>query len=154
MKMVRELNVKFTFDPTRKGAKYSLDNLHWLNGGEFAEAVAKAVHGLDAAKDANTRFNEGSDIPEYNASVKSSKASLTNMKLADSFEESLRVYFEQVHSTEFWYVTITDEVVTIYKLNAVKFERFLRKFSKLNERGVIRIAATSSKMLAWLDANA
>lgn len=154
MKMVRELNVKFTFDPARKGAKYSLDNLHWMNGGEFAEVVAKAVHGLEAGKDANTRFDEGSDVPEYNASVKSSKASLTNMKLADSFEESLQVYFERVHSTEFWYVTITDEIVTIYKMNAAKFERFLRKFGKLNERNIIRIAATSSKMLAWLDANA
>lgn len=154
MKMTREINVKFTFDPARKGAKYTLDGQHWLNGGEFAEVVAKAAHGLEAGKDANTRFDEGSDVPEYNASVKSSKASLTNMKLADTFDDSVRAYFEQVHSTEFWYVTITDELATIYKMNANKFERFLRKFSKLNERGVIRIAATSSKMLAWLDANA
>lgn len=154
MKMTREINVKFTFDPARKGAKYTIDGRHWLNGGEFAEVVAKAVHRLEAGKDANTRFDEGSDVPEYNASVKSSKASLTNMKLADTFDDSVRAYFEQVHSTEFWYVTITDELATIYKMNANKFERFLRKFSKLNERGVIRIAATSSKMLAWLDANA
>ena len=50
--------------------------------------------------------------------------------------------------------SMTDELATIYKMNATKFERFLRKFAKLNERGVIRIGATSSKMLAWLDANA
>ena len=155
MKMTREINLSYAYDAARKGAKYSINGgKSWLNSGEFAEAAAKAVHGLDAAKDANTRFNEGSDVPEFHASVKSSKASLTNMKLANSFEASLTAYFEQVASSEFWYVTIADELVTIYKMNATKFERFLRKFSKLNERGVIRIAATSSKMLAWLDANA
>lgn len=153
MKYTSKLNLGFTFDPARKGAKYTLDGIHWMNGGEFAEAAAKAVHGLDAAKDANTRFNEGSDVPEFHASVKSSKASLTNCKLADDFEGSLKAYFENVASSEFWYVTIADELVIIYKMNATKFERFLRKFSKLNERGVIRMAATSSKMLAWLDAN-
>lgn len=155
MKYMKAMNLSYIYDATRKGAKYSINGgKNWLNGGEFAEAAAKAVHGLDATKDANTRFNEGSDVPEYHASVKSSKASLTNMKLADDFEGSVRAYFEQVASSEFWYVTIADELVTIYKMNATKFEKFLRKFSKLNERGVIRIAATSSKMLAWLDANA
>lgn len=155
MKYMKAMNLSYTYDAARKGAKYSINGgKSWLNSGEFAEAAAKAAHGLDAAKDANTRFNEGSDVPEFHASVKSSKASLTNMKLADTFEASLTAYFEQVASSEFWYVTIVDELVTIYKMNATKFEKFLRKFSKLNERGVIRIAATSSKMLAWLDANA
>ena len=153
MKMTREINLSYTYDATRKGAKYTINGVNWLNGGEFAEAVAKSIHGLDPHKDANTRFNEGSDVPEFHASVKSSKASLTNMKLADSFEDSIAAYFEQTASSEFWYVTIIDELATIYKMNATKFERFLRKFSKLNERGVIRIATTSSKMLAWLDTN-
>ena len=154
MKMMSKINVTFLYDATRKGAKYSVNGgKSWLNGGEFAEVVAKAAHGLDATKDANTRFNEGSDVPEFHASVKSSKASLTNMKLADSFDASVTAYFEQTASSEFWYVSIMDELVTIYKMNATKFEKFLRKFSKLNERGVIRIAATSAKMLAWLDAN-
>ena len=154
MKMTREINLTYTYDATRKGAKYTIDGEHWMNGGEFMEAVAKALHGLDPHKDANTRFDEGSDVPEFHASVKSSKASLTNMKLADSFDASVTAYFERVASSEFWYVTTTDELATIYKMNATKFERFLRKFAKLNERGVIRIAATSAKMLAWLDANA
>lgn len=154
MKFTKSLNLSYHYNPNRSGAKYSLDGIHWMNGGEFAEAAAKAAHELDPRKDANTRFDEGSDVSEYHASVKSSKASLTNMKLGETFEKSLRAYFEQTASCEFWYVTITDELVTIYKMNAEKFERFLRKFSRLNERGVIRIAATSTKMLAWLDANA
>jgi len=155
MKMTRKINLTYIYDATRKGAKYSINGgKNWLNGGEFMEAVAKALHGLDPHKDANTRFDEGSDVPEFHASVKSSKASLTTMKLADSFEASLTAYFERVASSEFWYITTTDGLATIYKMNATKFERFLRKFAKLNERGVIRIATTSAKMLAWLDANA
>lgn len=154
MKMVGKVNLGYIYDAARKGAKYSINGgKSWLNAGEFMEAVAKALHGLDAGKDANTRFDEGSDVPEYHASVKSSKASLTNCKLADDFEGSVRAYFEQVASSEFWYVTMTDEIVTIYKMDATKFEQFIRRFAKLNERGVIRFAATSTKMLMWLNAN-
>lgn len=155
MKMTTTMPLSYTYDATRKGAKFSINGgATWMNGGEFAEAVAKAAHGLDPRKDANTRFDVGSDVPEFNASVKSSKASLTNMKLADSFDASVTAYFEQVASSEFWYVAITDEQVNIYKMGAKLFERFIRKFAKLNERHVLRIAATSAKMLAWLDTNA
>lgn len=155
MKVMGKVNLSYVYDAARKGAKYSINGgKSWLNAGEFMEAVAKAMHGLDAGKDANTRFNEGSDVPEFHASVKSSKASLTNCKLADDFEGSVRAYFEQVASSEFWYVTMVDELATIYKMNAKTFERFIRKFAKLNERGVIRFATTSAKMLAWLDTNA
>lgn len=155
MKVMGKVNLSYIYDAARKGAKYSINGgKSWLNAGEFMEAVAKAMHGLDAGKDANTRFDEGSDVPEFHASVKSSKASLTNCKLADDFEGSVRVYFEQVASSEFWYVTMVDELATIYKMNAKTFERFIRKFAKLNERGVIRFATTSAKMLAWLDTNA
>lgn len=154
MKMVSKVNLEYTYDAGRRGAKYSLNGgKNWLNGGEFAEAAAKAAHGLEAGKDANTRFDEGSDVPEYHASVKSSKASLTNCKLADDFDGSVKAYFEQVASTEFWWVEVKGEQVAIYKMGASLFEKFIRKFSKLNERGVIRFASTSSKMLAWLDTN-
>jgi len=155
MKVKGKVNLSYIYDAARKGAKYSINGgKSWLNAGEFMEAVAKAMHGLDAGKDANTRFDEGSDVPEFHASVKSSKASLTNCKLADDFEGSVRAYFEQVASSEFWYVTMVDELATVYKMNAKTFERFIRKFAKLNERGVIRFATTSAKMLAWLDTNA
>ena len=155
MKVMGKVNLSYIYDAARKGAKYSINGgKSWLNAGEFMEAVAKAIHGLDAGKDANTHFNEGSDVPEFHARVKSSKASLTNCKLADDFEGSVRAYFEQVASSEFWYVTMVDELATVYKMNAKTFERFIRKFAKLNERGVIRFATTSAKMLAWLDTNA
>ena len=141
MKKIQTLTtIEYTFDPTRKGAKYSLDGIHYMNGGEFAEVATKAALGYDPHKDANTAYNEGSDIPEINASVKSSKATLVNMKLADNFDDSVRVYFQNTHSTCF-----------IYTMNAVEFKEFIYKFAGLNERGFIRFKATSGKTIQWLE---
>ena len=99
-----------------------------------------------------TRTPASTPAPTFR-SVKSSKASLSTRKLAPTFDASVAAYFEQVASSEFWYVSIADELVTVYKMGAATFERFVRKFGRLNERGVIRLAATSTKMLAWLDYN-
>lgn len=154
MKFVHRLNLSHQYDAKRKGAKYTINNGEsHMNEGDFSEVAAKSVLGLSLEK-SNIRFDEGSDVPEYCASVKSSRATLTNVKLADTFEASVQAYFEQTASKEFWYVSIVDNMVTIYRMNAVKFERFIRKFSSLNERGVIRFATTSARMLAWLDTNA
>ena len=99
MKKISTLTtIEYTFDPTRKGAKYTLDGTHYMNGGEFAEVATKAALGFEAHKDANTAYNEGSDIPEINASVKSSKATLVNMKLADTFDESVQSASSTEHS--------------------------------------------------------
>lgn len=151
-KMIKELNLSYSFDATRKGAKYTIDNgAHWMNAGEFLEVAAKAAHGLKAEKDSNTRFDQGSDVPEHNASVKSAHASLTNMKLGENFEESVKTYFEKVASTEFWYTMICNDNVIIFKMDANLFEQFVRKFAKLNERGVLRLPGTNSMVLSWLN---
>ena len=68
------INFKFAFDPAHKGASYTLDGEHYMNGGEFAEIADKMVKGLGSKKDANTPFDKGSDIEETDTSVKSSKA--------------------------------------------------------------------------------
>lgn len=145
------INVSYTFDAQRKGAKYSFDGAHYMNAGEWKECLAKSVLGYANHKDANTAYNVGSDIPEIAASVKSSKASLTNMVLADTFSESVNTYFANVHSTCFIWVEVVDETVVLYMMNADEFRGFLYKYSALNERGVIRFKATSSKLVSYLD---
>lgn len=141
----------FQFDATRKGAKYTLDGVHYMNGGEFAEVATKDVLGYAGGKDANTPYDKGSDIPEISASVKSSKATLVNMKLADTFEESIRVYFQNTHSTVFIYTVVIEDNATIYMMNATEFEQFINRFASLNERGYIRFKATSGKTIAFLE---
>ena len=49
MKKISTLTtIEYTFDPNRKGAKYTLDGTHYMNGGEFAEVATKAALGYDA----------------------------------------------------------------------------------------------------------
>ena len=150
-KVTAKINVGFTFDPNHKGAPFTLDGVHWMNNGEFMEVVAKSVLGYECRKDANTPYDKGSDIEEINASVKSSRATVVNMKLADTFEESMDIFFERVHSTQFIYATAIEDEATLYFMDAPQFREFLQNWAGLNERGFMRLKATSGKMLKWLE---
>jgi len=154
MRMIARNPVAFTYDPAHKGAPYTIDGRKWMNSGELKEIIAKALHNLPAHKDGNTAFDEGSDIPEFRASVKSSKATLTTKPLNGvNFTEMLDDYFARVASTEFWWIELNDEYVTVYKMSAEKFRKFTEMFAKLTSYGTIRYAKTNSKMLTWLDRN-
>lgn len=150
-KLVAEINLSYTFNTEHKGANYSVDGEHWINGGEFAEIVTKSVLGYKAEKDANSRYDKASDIEELNASVKSSRFTLVNMVLADSFEESINRYFETVHSSLWIYTILIDDRAHLYYMNREEFKAFLFQFASLNERKVIRGKATSSKMVRWFE---
>ena len=148
------INFTYHFDPTdaHKGAHYSIDGEHWMNAGEFAEVADKLVRGLGSSKDANTAFDRGSDIPQTRTSVKSGKATVTTVRLGPDFESFKRAYFARVHSTNWDYVVIIDDTVTVYNMNAAEFEAFLDKWASFQkDRGAIRIKQTSTKMLQWLD---
>ena len=146
------INFKFTFDPAHKGAPYTLDGEHYMNGGEFAEVADKMVKGLGSKKDANTPFDKGSDIEETDTSVKSSKATLTSAQIGYDFDSIKRCYFARVHSTNWDYVVILDDTVIIYNMDAAEFESFLDNWSTYcKDRNIIRIKTTSGKMLRWLD---
>ena len=145
------LNLNYTYDPTHKGAPYTFDGQHWMNNGEYMECCIKSVLGFAPVKDSSTPYDIASDIPELNASVKSSRFTLVNRRLAETFEDSLRVYFSTVHSTTWLYGIQVDNDIIIYEMDKAEFESFLREFSSLNERKVIRAKATSAKMIAWLE---
>lgn len=154
--MTREsypINIDYRFEPQQhKGAPYSVDGIHWTNSGEFAEIVTNAVKGYNPHKDANTAFDEGSDIPELNASVKSSRFTLTTVKLGNSFEEVFNAYFDRVHSTSWIYTVIIDDMAVLYTMNKAEFQDFLRNFSSYSaDRKVIRGKHTSGIMLRWLE---
>lgn len=150
-KITAEIKINFTFDTTHKGANYTFDGQHWVNGGEFAEVITKSVLGFEAKKDACTRYDVASDIEEINASVKSSRFTLVNMKLADTFEETVNKYFETVHSTMWIYTVVIENTAMLYMMNKDEFKEFLYTFTALNERKVVRCKATSGKMIAWFE---
>ena len=73
------------------------------------------------------------------------------MKLADTFDESVEVYFQNTHSTCFIYTVLMDDMTNIYMMDKEEFREFIYKFASLNERGFIRFKATSGKTIQWLE---
>lgn len=149
-KTVYPMTISFTFEPTHKGAPYTFDGVHFLNGGEFKEAYRKAVAGFGCEKDANTPFDKGSDIEETNTSVKSSSATISPIK-GETVEEIMAEYFERVHSTNWDYVMIIEEELIVYNMTANEFNDFVKTFGKVNERKVVRLKKESTKMVKWFE---
>ena len=126
----------FSYDPSRKGAKYLIGD-KYKNHGEFLESIAKFHRGLDYLVNPTTSWDTGSDIESIHASVKSSKSSLA------------RLY------GWIFMVDIGDEI-TEYHMDATEFSEFLDAFGATGiESGShlmkIRIQAVSKKMLVWLE---
>lgn len=149
-KTVYDMTISYKFNAEHKGAPYTFDGIHYMNAGEFKEAVRKAVAGLECKKDANTPFDEGSDIEETNTSVKSSGATISPIK-GESVEEVMTEYFERVHSDNWDYVTVVDERVIVYNMNANEFKEFVNRFGRMNDRKVVRLMKESSKMIKWFE---
>lgn len=150
-KATYHINIAYTFDPTHKGTNYTFDGEQWVNGGEFAEIVTKSVLGYKAEKDANGSYDTTSDIEELNASVKSSRFTLVNKVLGDTFEETINRYFETVHSTRWIYTVTIEDTAILYTMDKAEFKAFLNTFCGLNERKLVRCKHTTTKMLQWLD---
>lgn len=151
-KITASIEMKYRFNSTRKRARYTLnDGKTWLNNGEFAEAVTKSVLGFKPTKNANTAYDKASDIPDMGASVKSSRFTLVNAKLAESLENSIERYFETTCSKIWIYTVITGNTATLYFMDRMEFKEFLQGFTKLNERGFVRSRATGKRMIGWFE---
>lgn len=152
MKKAVFTNLKsYQFDAARRGAKYSLDGIHWMNGGELSEAELKYCMGYECAKDANTAFDAGSDLEELHMSIKSSKATLTSEILGKDMETSLDCYFARVASTCWAWVILMDGTLTAYIMDADEFRTFTTTWGAYNNEGRIRYKATSGKMISWFE---
>jgi hypothetical protein len=154
-KMIKRFNVAVHYDAKKRGAHYTMDFVHYGNGGDAAEWVTKDAFGLDATKDANGAYDMTDDIPEYNASVKSSAATLVNKPLGDDFNSTMTAYFETVHSKVIWYsvADFAKKIVIIYEMNHAEFSEYLKHFSRFDaSRKVIRLNKdATSKNLHWLE---
>lgn len=149
-KTIYTINFNYQFVASHKGAPYTFDGEHFLNCGEFLEVGEKMVLGLKGEKDANTPFDKGSDIEETNTSVKSSGATISPIR-GESVDEIMKEYFERVHSNNWDYVTIIDEEMVVYKMDANEFGEFVKEFGKVNERKVVRLKKESGKMIRWFE---
>lgn len=154
-KMTFENNLSYTYSADRKGAKYSLDNgEHYMNHGEYAECLAKSVLGYEPTKDANTRFDQGEDIPELNASVKSWNCGLTDAKLGETKDEFLAKFWEMSNPTV-TYIWVYDyaEMVDLWFMNETEFRMFVEQFGSWDGYcKKIRFKTCNNKINAWLEA--
>lgn len=154
MKKAIFTNLKsFDYVSEHKGAHYTFDGVHFMNTGEMSEAQLKFCFGFEAEKDANTAFDCGSDIEQYNMSVKSGKATLTSEILGKDMETSLNCYFERTASSVWAWVIMVDGTLTTYIMNKAEFENFTKTWANFQKDGHIRYKATSGKMIEWLEGN-
>lgn len=146
----------YIFDNERKGSKYSMDGGEtWKNHGEWCESVAKFHRGLEYLVNPRTKWDEGSDIEEIKASVKSSKSTLACI-YGNTEEEIKNIYFETVHSTLWIFVVNIDEMITEYHMNAKEFREFLEVWGRTgiesgSHKTKMRITPVSGKMIKWLE---
>lgn len=151
-KEIFTINFDYNFNANRRGAKYTLNGEHWLNAGEFVEIAVKSGLGLELHKDACTAFDKGDDIPEYKASVKSPKFTLTTVNLGDNKDEIIAHYFERTASeTAIWGFVAGEEVIT-YWMTMDEFREYLNEWGYFDKHShYVRGKALSGKMLNWLD---
>ena len=151
-KAIFNINLNYTYDANRKGAKYTLDNEHYMNSGEFAEVALKNAFGYEAVKDANTAFDEGSDIEQLQMSVKSSKATLTSVILGKDLKSSLDTYFARTASNQWAWVILIENTLTVYIMNESEFKEFTLNWAYYQtDRMTVRYKSTSGKMIKWLE---
>ena len=151
-KTIATMPINYTYDVNHARAHYLIEGeTTYKNGGEFAEIVCKAIRGFKAEKDANTKFDKGSDIEETRTSIKSSGCGLTDEKLADNRDDFLAEYFRRTHSTNVDYVIIIDEEVTIYNMNMNEFREFTSKFATWDKHSTKVRIKTSGKMIKWFE---
>lgn len=151
---IAPMPINYTYDADYPRSHYLIEGetVH-RNGGEFAEIVCKAIRGYKAEKDANTKFDKGSDIEETRTSIKSHKCGLTDEKsIRTTKEYYYEQYFNRVHSTNVDYVIIIDDVVYIYNMDLqTEFKELVDKFSYWDKsEKKIRIN-TTLKLIRWLD---
>lgn len=142
---------------THSGARY-LVNGHNQNHGQLAESLVKERLGLYTETNPSTSYDNGSDIEEYNASVKSANASLAR-DLHGTTNEQIKTFFKKVHSSVFVFVDFDDKTAETSEwwMNKKEFGNFVRLFTRLDRDSKthepkIRFKSASRFMISWLDA--
>lgn len=128
----------------------------YKNFGMHAEQALCYTLTGELRKHDRVRYDIGSDIPEYDMSVKSSKFTLMSGKLAhaDTFEGIVEEFFANVHSERFAYVT---QSMKAYIMDKETFKEFVYRFCELGRESQkkggnlkVRMKAESCAVLVWL----
>lgn len=130
----------------------------YKNHGMHAEQTL--VHELtgEIRKHDRVAYNVGSDIPEFNMSVKSSGATLMSARFCESEikEEILNQFFTYTASSSFAFVI--DDLSMAYVMNKTEFMEFCTEFgytsreSTKNGGGIkVQFYKQSKRMIKWFE---
>ena len=149
-------NLSYIFEADRKNAKYSIDGgEHFMNHGDYCECLAKSVLGFEPKKDANTRADEGWDIEEIKASVKSWNCGLSDRKDLKGlgFNEFCKRFFaDELPNTQYIWVHDYGEMVDLYYLNETEMKEFTKFAAKYYEyEQKVRFKLCENKIVQYLD---
>lgn len=154
--------LKYSFKPESKGAPYFIEGFtKGKNKGNMCESIAKNYRGLFISdNNPSTTFDKGSDIPEYNMSVKTSGFSLARGLRGTTAHELIEDFFDRVYSRTFCYIAWDPKtnIVTEYIMTKSEFGAFINEFAYLhyesgkNHSLKINALGTSKRMIAWLEA--
>lgn len=131
----------------------TIERTYKNNGSHAQQALDFTLTGLIRPHD-HCKWNEGSDIPEYNMSVKADRFTLASDLIGETMEDKISDYFERTASTVFAYVATTG---IAYIMNAFEFRHFLLAFCKLERdssknggRMKVRFPHETEKVREWL----
>jgi hypothetical protein len=103
----------------------------YANNGQHAEQVLAYTLTHEIRKHDRLSFDEGSDIPEYHMSVKSSRATLMSGKLCtkDTKEGIIEEFFQRTASE--WFAYVIEDFSLAYVMNKNEFYDFCSEFGRL-----------------------
>ena len=152
-KNIYKNNIPFRIDENRKGAKATINGVDFMNWGQLKQILLVSALFGKIEKPDHVPYNEGSDIPELNASVKSAKGGLTDIYLGTTKEEILKAYFKTTASTCWIWVTLEDDNLTAYTMNKTEFLEFNEKFGAVYSKK-IRYPRDTAALIRWLEEQA
>ena len=138
------------YDESHKGAKYYVNGAY-KNEGEIVECGRSECAGYDFKKDGNTAYNKGSDVGDI--SVKSGRARLTTVRLADERIAFIDEYMRQEPSKSFSYgIYHGNGSFTFYEMSRQEFREFAVTFLKWTpSEKTPRFPTTNREVIKWLE---
>lgn len=138
------------YDENHKGAKYYVNGAY-KNEGELIECGRSECAGYGFRKDGNTAFNKGSDVGDI--SVKSGRARLTTIRIANERIAFINKYLENEPSKSFSYgIYHGNGKFTFYEMSRTEFREFAITFTKWTpSESTPRFPVTSKEVVKWLE---
>lgn len=132
----------------------TIERTYKNNGSHAQQVLDYTLTGQMRAHD-HCRWDEGSDIPELDMSVKTDRFTLASDLIGETLTDKVDDYMARTASKVFAYVATTG---IAYLMNAIEFKAFMLTFCKLERdsqknggRMKVRFPHETAKVREWLE---